>query len=514
VLSKAIPGLQETTFDRPPSPACGSSLKEDRFLGAYAVTIRNKLLLTMSLVLALIAFFGLAYYKSLVTIRNRFTILESIDDLGVAASDMRRDEKNYLLYRDRTSADNWIEQVNFTRQAIKDKAAELTELGGADYCRKLMDSISSYAALAMKLVSSKQDAAGDAQIRAQGHDVYEYSRGIVRAERERIDALVRSSHNIFLFSLPILMISGLVGAVVIARDIAVPLRKIERATRQVSEGKYVPIDGVQSQDEIGKLARAFNHMVQQIEKHQEELVQAGKLASLGTLTSGVAHELNNPLNNISMIAQTFLKLFDSLGDAERIEFMSQIDTQCERAREIVVSLLDFSRVRPRTFASADIGQVVRESLKLVENELALNNIECVLKMAQVLPPVRINANRIKQVLINVLTNAIKSMAKGGRLVVEAALAGDLRHVNVAITDTGTGIPAEILPRIFDPFFSTPGFGEGTGLGLSVSYGIIKRHGGTISVRSEQGKGSTFTVALPIWEEEAENGTQAEDSGRR
>jgi two-component system NtrC family sensor kinase len=194
--------------------------------------------------------------------------------------------------------------------------------------------------------------------------------------------------------------------------------------------------------------------------------------------------------------------------------MSQIDIQCERARDIVVNLLDFSRVRPRTFAFADIGQVVRESLKLVENELAMNNIECALKMPAELPSVHVNANRIKQVLINILTNAVKAMPKGGRLLVEVDLAGDLRYVNVGITDTGVGIPPEVLPRIFDPFFTTHEVGQGTGLGLSVSYGIIKRHGGTISVRSEPGKGSTFTVALPVLQEGSDDGEQTQDTDRR
>jgi len=376
-----------------------------------------------------------------------------------------------------------------------------------------MNSISAYETLARGLVSSRGDEAAAEKTRAQGQEVYEYSRGIVRAERERIDTIIRSSHHIFLFSLFIIIVSGLAGALLIARNIVAPLRKIERATRQASEGNYVPIEGIVAHDEIGRLAKAFNHMVQQIEEHQEELVQAGKLASLGTLTSGVAHELNNPLNNISMIAQTYLQLYDSLGDEERMEFVSQIDTQCERARDVVVNLLDFSRVRARTFAFADIGQVVRESLKLVENQLAMNHIECVLKMPERLPSVHVNANRIKQVLINVLTNAIKAMPHGGRLLVEAALAGDLRHVNVAITDTGVGIPSEVLPRIFDPFYTTHEVGQGTGLGLSVSYGIIKRHGGTISVRSEPGKGSTFTVALPALQEESDDGEQTQDLGR-
>ena len=478
------------------------------------MNIQYKLLLAMTVVLALVASFGLAYYRSLLTVRNRLMLLENIDDLGVAAADMRRAEKNYLLYRDEPSARAWLAQVDLTRKAIQEKTTELTTLAGTVSCERLIQSISTYAALARALISAEGDEAEAERTRAQGQKVYEYSRGIVRAERERIDTMLRSSHHIFLFSLLIIIVSGLAGALLIARNIVAPLRKIERATRQASEGNYVPIEGILAHDEIGRLAKAFNHMVQQIERHQEESVQAGKLASLGTLTSGVAHELSNPLNNISMIAQTYLQLNDTLGAKEKLEFMSQIDAQCERAKDIVVNLLDFSRVRARTFAFADIGQVVRESLKLVENQLAVNNIACVLEMPEGLPSVHVNANRIKQVLINVLTNAIKAMPGGGRLLVEVALAGDLRHVNVAITDTGVGIPPDVLPSIFDPFFTTHEVGQCTGLGLSVSYGIMKRHGGTISVRSTPGKGSTFTVALPVLQEESENEGQTQTTGRR
>jgi signal transduction histidine kinase len=477
------------------------------------MTIRNKLLLTMTLLLAFLTVNGIAYYRSLVTIRNRLTLVESIDDLGVAISDIRRAEKNYLLYQDKISARDWIAQIELTRDGIKNKSAELTELEGENYYRMLTDDFSAYATLSRELVSSKDSGINAGRIRAQGQKVYNYSRAIISAERVRIDKIIKSSKRIFFISILIIIFSWLAGVVIIARDIVAPLTKIGRATRQVSEGNYVRIDGIHSHDETGKLAEAFNHMVRQIEKHQDELVQAGKLASLGTLTSGVAHELNNPLNNISMIAQTYQQLYDSLDDKERIDFMAQIDAQCERAREIVDNLLNFSRVRPKTHASADIGTVIRESLKLVENQFAVSGVECKLSMPAESLTVHINANRIKQVLINLFTNAVKAMPKGGWLLVDVALSDDSRYVNITVTDTGVGIPPDVLPYIFDPFFTTSEVGRGTGLGLSVSYGIIKRHGGTITVKSELDKGSAFTVALPVMEKEGEDGGQSKDTDR-
>ena len=475
------------------------------------MTIRNKLLLTMTLLLAFVTVNGLAYYRSLVTIRNRLTLVESIDDLGVAISDIRRAEKNYLLYQDKISARDWIAQIELTREGIKNKSAELTELEGENYYRQLTNDFSAYATLSRELASSKDSGINAGRIRAQGQIVYNYSRGIISAERVRIDKIIKASKRIFFISILIIIFSWLAGVVIIARDIVAPLTKIGRATKQVSEGNYVPIAGIHSHDETGKLAEAFNHMVRQIEKHQDELVQAGKLASLGTLTSGVAHELNNPINNISMIAQTYQQLYDSLDDKERIEFMSQIDAQCIRAREIVDNLLDFSRVRPKTRASADIGTVIKESLKLVENQFAVSGIKCKLSMPAESLTVHINSNRIKQVLINIFTNAVKAMPKGGWLFVDVTLSDDSGYVNITVTDTGVGIPPDVLPYIFDPFFTTSEVGRGTGLGLSVSYSIIKRHGGTITVKSELDKGSVFTVALPVMEKEEDDGGQSKDT---
>ena len=478
------------------------------------MTIRTKLLLSLTAVLVFVTCLGLVYNVSLESIRHRLQLLESIDDLGVAISDMRRAEKNYLLYRDRTSEREWIDQVAVTRKAIRDKATELTKLEGEAYYARLTENFASYAALAHGVVSAPNDEAQAERTRTQGKKVFQYARGIIRAERERMEAITRSSHHVFLISLGIILLAGLAGAAIIARDIVAPLSKMERATRSVSEGRYLPIDGIRHEDEIGKLAHAFNHMIQQIEKHQDELVQAGKLASLGTLTSGVAHELNNPINNVSMLAQTYIQLYPSLTDEEKIDFMSEIDGQCERAKEIVVNLLDFSRVRPKTYAFSDIGSVVGESLKLVANQIAVNDIECEVNMPGDLPLVHVNANRIKQVIVNILTNAIKAMPNGGRLEVGGAPSPDGRYVNITIRDTGVGIAPTVLPHIFDPFFTTRDVGQGTGLGLSVSYSIIKRHGGTISVQSEPGAGSAFTVALPVERQEVSDGEQTQDSGRR
>ena len=521
------PGLRQQT---PPGPSATakSTLRGEQGLGSraeearrrwrppyswiLALSIRTKLLLALAAGLVFVTLLSLLYYANLVTIRSRLALVESMDDLGVAVGEMRRAEKNYLLYHDHTSADELVAQIEHTREAIRDKTGELIRLEGTGYVEALQRDVSLYAELARNLVMGEAAADGADRLRERGQAVDRYSRGIVHAERERIDRMIVASHRTLLLSLLAVIGFGAAAVVVVRQLVVVPLRRIERATREVSEGRFVPIRGIRSRDEIGRLAVAFNHMAERIERHQNELVRAGKLASLGTLTSGVAHELNNPLNNISMIAQTFVEHYRSLTEEERVEYMNEVDRQCERSREIVSNLLDFSRVRGSERTRDDVNRLLAQSLKLVRNQLDLGNITAVLETADDLPPVLMNPHQIEQVLVNIFTNAVKAMPLGGTLRVESGRSDDGTHVTVTVCDTGVGIPPEVLPRIFDPFFTTSEVGGGTGLGLSVSYGIIRDHGGSIDVTSRPGKGSTFVISLPIDEGGASGDRTAEDPG--
>jgi len=476
------------------------------------VSIKNKLLLTLGVGLAFMTLLGALYYYNLVTIRARLALVEGMDDLGAAVGEMRRAEKNFLLYHDPSSAEELSRQIQLTEQAVRAKEADLIALAGRDSVSGMEQRLGRYSDLAARLISGGGEEGNTDQLRETGQALDRSSRSIVRAERGRIERMITASHRTLLVSLMALLACGAVGILIVTRFIVAPLRRIERATRDVSEGRFAPIRGIRGHDEIGRLANAFNHMVHRIEKHQNELVQAGKLASLGTLTSGVAHELNNPLNNISMITQTFLNHRAALGDEEQNELMCEIDRQCERSKEIVRNLLDFSRVRGFERVPGSVGEVLERSLKLVQNQLNVADITAELAIVGPLPRVRMNPNQIEQVLVNIYTNAIKAMPKGGILTIEARQAAD-GQVEVAVSDTGAGIAPELQTRIFDPFFTTSEVGGGTGLGLSVSYGIIKRHGGSITVASEPGEGSTFTVHLPIDTGEPNDEHPPQDSGR-
>ncbi len=209
----------------------------------------------------------------------------------------------------------------------------------------------------------------------------------------------------------------------------------------------------------------------------------------------MAHELGNPLNNISLMAQTYLSVYDMLGDEEKKNFMGDVYNQTERIRKIVENLLDFSRQKKQELQEWDLKEIVRRSLSLVTNHLKLAKVKQQVDIPDDLPQVYVDAPQIEQVLINLFINAIQAMPEGGDLLVKGSYDPKGDNLILEVRDTGIGIQKDILPNIFDPFFTTKST-KGTGLGLSVSYGIIRQHHGDISVESEEGQGPGSSSSYP------------------
>jgi two-component system NtrC family sensor kinase len=229
-------------------------------------------------------------------------------------------------------------------------------------------------------------------------------------------------------------------------------------------------------------------------KLERQLFLSEKLASVGLLAAGVAHEINNPLANISLYAQLLMK---SLPEEDRTRQKLQVvREQADVAARIVKGLLDFSRQTRPSMDSTDVNQVIEKVLTFLRQQKSFENVKVVRDLEPDLPTVLADSDQLLQVFVNILTNALQAMPEGGELSIETKKANG---IEIQISDTGRGIPEEILPRIFDPFFTTKEVGKGTGLGLSICYGIIERHNGTIEVESEVGKGTTVTIILPAGE---------------
>ncbi|AMV72908.1 sensor histidine kinase, HAMP domain-containing protein [Desulfuromonas sp. DDH964] len=340
--------------------------------------------------------------------------------------------------------------------------------------------------------------------------------------------------RMILATLGLLFTLGASLAVVIRRFIHRPVRDLLAHTRRLAQGDLEGRIERLAKDELGELEEAFNEMTgnlrrvqgelrelaasleskveertRQVQDIQKRLVRSEKLASLGELVAGIAHEINNPLTGIMVFSSLTLENH-SLPQALRDD-LSVIYRETQRCSGIVRRLLEFSREAPPDKTTASINHLLDHTLRLLENQATFQNICITRNYTALLPQLHVDANQISQVFMNILLNAAQAMPDGGTLMLETVLAGTGGEVLVRVRDSGCGIAEQDLKRIFDPFFTTKKE-SGTGLGLSVSYGIVENHGGTIDVESSLGAGTTFTITLPVDAPEAVFRARADTPG--
>ena len=293
-------------------------------------------------------------------------------------------------------------------------------------------------------------------------------------------------------------------------DQLVPVRTVSRAVRAVLEGKEYQADlefrhKVAGTERI-MVANVFPMREKQAllvinditdERGRQERIQmTERLASVGEMAAGVAHELNNPINNIILTAEVLKDGFGELSKAEIKDAINDLVNQGERAQQIVKNLLDYARESETQSDYLYINEILEETVQLVKNQIKLSKISLEENYRKTLSPIYGDRKLLVQVFLNLILNAIDAMPKGGNIILDVTESKQTGFLSVTITDTGTGISDHILNSIFNPFFTTKPTGQGTGLGLAVSRGIIEKHGGSISVKSSQGVGTTFTVHLP------------------
>jgi C4-dicarboxylate-specific signal transduction histidine kinase len=251
-------------------------------------------------------------------------------------------------------------------------------------------------------------------------------------------------------------------------------------------------------DDLRKTTAAIERREHELRDKQEQLVQAGKLATLGELTTGVAHELNNPLNNIGLFIGNVIDHIElGMGDREWVlRELNNAVQQVRKATEIISHLRTFGRVATVSREAVSLREVVDRALSLMGEQLRLRQITVELAFDDTVPVVIGNSIQLEQVVINLLTNARDAVAESPMKQISIACSVRDNRVELVLSDTGRGIPPGLEQRIFDPFFTTKEVGAGTGLGLSITYGIIREHQGTISVSSEPGEGATFVIHLP------------------
>lgn len=275
---------------------------------------------------------------------------------------------------------------------------------------------------------------------------------------------------------------------------------------------YASIIYDEKNDEAGSIGffhdlREQIHIQQKLEKTQLQLIQSEKMASLGKLSAGVAHQLNNPLGGITLYTKLMLEDYD-LEDNAR-EDLYRILKDAQRCRDTVKELLEFARQTRQFMRPLNINKAIERTLFLIENQTLFHNIALKKKTAPFVPLVSADAQQLGHVFMNLIINAAQAMEGQGTITITTKESANKDRVIIEIADTGPGIPSEDLEHIFEPFFTTKEEGKGTGLGLSVVYGIVENHGGTISARSIPDRGSSFSIELPISHETEKGAEHAE-----
>jgi len=299
-----------------------------------------------------------------------------------------------------------------------------------------------------------------------------------------------------------LLLTTAVIALIWSHRMIQPLEKLSRAAQEVGKGEFNIQVKTTSRDEIGNLSASFNKMAfelrdreKALQDAQAALVQSEKMSAFGQLSAGIAHEVKNPLAGILGYAQLSLKKVEK--DTPVFSNLKTIEKETKRCNSIIGNLMKFARQEQTEFSPTQINQVVEDAIGIVAHQLGVNQIRIEKDLAQGLPDVMGNANQLQQVLMNIMINAQQAMDGQPGSVQAATSLSEENTLEIRISDTGPGLPAEIQERIFEPFFTTKPAGKGTGLGLSVTYGIIKDHEGDIRVESTPGEGATFIITLPV-----------------
>jgi len=551
--------------------------------------IRDKLFLGFGFYILLAVIFGLFAYKDLRTISTHLLHVEVSDDITNTLLEVRRYEKNYLLFKDEGSLEEIRKYLTALKSSISGIKPEIIRNAGADSFEDMLRALAEYERLLMligdnyraqnELAAIVRNRGRDAERSLTGasherfleirrfeknimlykdlesyqvfqkafgkssfgrnelvvdyealvgklHFIYQEEKLIIEnmrktareiqtvteknanKERSDISTILKMSMILLFVALAVIMAVGTIINVKLAKSIVTPIQDLERITKKIARGDFSESIPVKGRDEIASLAESFNQMedkldqamtaldeiIKKLQEKQSQLVEAEKLASIGKLAAGIAHEINNPLTSVLTFSNLMLEQCPP--EDPRHDKLKLMARETDRARTIVRQLLNFGRESVIKPVKININQPVTEIAESLVAQEAFKGIELSLKLADGLPEVYADPAQIGQVVLNLLLNAIHAVTPPGRIDVVTRL-GD-KNIEILFADTGRGIPEENLHKIFDPFFSTKAASKGTGLGLAVSYGIIKKHGGDISVSSTVGKGTTFTVRLPIY----------------
>jgi len=484
-------------------------------------SIRGKIAAGYVLSLSLLLLFASVLFVSLLVVEEQVEYYFSIERFFDAALEMRRYEKNYFLYR---RSEDLEEAMRYAAEAssllgndasggpgrrlqrpgqrwLQAKAGRdpgAPDLNSEQTVRLLRD----YTGLLRQVAQVRTgDGAGETlavetSIRDLGRSITEIAERVSSVEGRNIQDMLRMGRSTLILLVVLFLLGTAVAARVILLTAIRPLQELEAQMQRIASGEYQLLPASSAEAEIRSMNSAFNRMLRELFAHRQEKIQSDRLAALGTALAGIAHEINNPLSNVSTSAELLREGNQTAGPEERRELIDQIISQTDRATDIIRAVLDFARDPRVEGRSTNLLSTVRGSLILVSDEMPPH----VSVSVDVGPEVEVQADktRLEQAFINLLTNSIDALREVGResrIAISARSTAD-GQVEITFHDTGGGIPAHLIDRVFDPFFTTKDVGEGTGLGLYLTHQIVEQHGGSIHVESKVDEGTTVHIRLP------------------
>ena len=444
-----------------------------------------------------ICLMGYISHDDLVTTEKKLEVLEFSYQIQNGILESRRLEKNYFLYGNDDFLHENLQIVNTTMDICRKLTAGDKNLLVSAKLKDLEAHLAAYGERISRLFSSLNSAERDAlvaDIRQSGKRISDISEQVVFFEKNQIHLMIGQLRQQLISWSSIAILIGIMLAIIMVYLVFKPLSLIKQAAEAIARGRFVKVDVLNTRDEIQQVMEAFNIMVSELERRQDQLIQAEKLSSLGTLTAGVAHQLNNPLNNISTSCQIAIDEFTSGDEKIQQQMLHNIEQETLRARDVVKNLLEFARTQEFAPQQAALAEVVHKSILLAKSQIRPDIGMTVDIPADLVLPM--DVQRMQEVFINLIINATQAIDRQGQITIRAALDVATGEVVIEIQDNGQGIPEKNLARIFDPFFTTKEVGVGTGLGLSVVYGIVQQHRGGIAVQSKAGQGTSFFIRLP------------------
>jgi signal transduction histidine kinase len=493
----------------PGSPVAPGGVRRDpvekALLARPGFSVRARLTLGFLLFFLLSTGVTLTAWFTLNRLGQKMAFLEIADRYTTEIQQARRFEKNYFLYG--TNLQDVLDHIQNASRLLTSGKEELESVIGEKKFRLVENHLVKYIQLLerLQILDGQRETPPlpqhpliEAALREHGAAMVSQALELAEEERKAVQLMLKLFKRLPLVFLAILLPLIIYTANFLARQILTPLSRLLGITERIAHGDFTPIPPARRfRDEFTNLSIALNHMMQELEHRHDMLVRSHKLRAVGTLTAGIAHELNNPINNITLTSAMLEEDYKELSDEERLDMIYDLSIQADRATRIVRNLLDFARESELESELVDVCSLLEETLQLISNEIKLKKAKVDFQSPHNLPPIYGDKQSLSQIFVNLLLNALDAMPGGGLLEIQVGEALEPGFLYVKVRDTGSGIPEHILSNIFDPFFTTKRRSKGTGLGLSVSLGIVKKHGGDIRVESQPGKGTIFTVLLPI-----------------